>query len=386
VKRPYVVAAAIGLAGVAMLAGAAVLAHRDSGTTPVATTRGDRGADRGGEVWGASYFPNIPLVTHRGETVHFYDDLIKDKVVAINFMYTSCPDTCPVQTARMLQVADLLGDRLGQDIFFYSITIDPDHDTREALAAFADSWAIPPGWTFLTGAEQDIVRLRKKLGMRLDDVASGDFTDHTVDLLIGNQKTGRWMKRSPFENPYVLANQLGSWLHGWKLASTAKLDYAEAPELRTISDGEYIFRNQCSACHTIGGGDLRDVGARRIGPDLLDVGRRRQREWLERWLKEPDAMLEEKDPLAVAMYREWHEMPMPNLRLTDVDVTALLGYIERESLRIRNARAGGAHAGHGDHAAHDAHTAQTAHGGGEVHAERGDPAHPGVHAGHDEGL
>jgi len=348
--RIYHLAALIALAGVALLAGAAVIHHTHS-SAPVVS----RGADRGGEAWGASYFPNIPLVTHEGERVRFFDDLIEDKVVAINFMYTSCPDTCPVQTARMLQVARLLGDRLGQDVFFYSITIDPEHDTQEVLKAFADSWAIPDGWTFLTGDRNDIIRLRKKLGMRLDDVrAGGDLSKHTVNLLIGNQATGRWMKRSPFENASFLASQLGTWLHGFKLA-TQSVDYGdEAPEIRQISDGEYLFRNRCSACHTIGQGDVRNVEARQIGPDLLGVTQQRDREWLERWVAEPDAMLDEKDPLAVALYEQWGRVPMPNMRLVEKDAKSILGYIEQESLRIAAVRAGeiADHTGHEGHGAH----------------------------------
>jgi protein SCO1/2 len=365
--RIYHLAALIALAGVALLASAAVITHsHDSApSTPVAS----RGGDRGGEVWGASYFPNIPLITQDGERVRFFDDLIKDKVVAINFMYTACPDTCPVETARLLQVAKLLGDRLGKDVFFYSITIDPEHDTPEVLKAFADSWGVPDGWTFLTGNRKDIIHLRKKLGMRLDDVASGELVDHTVNLLIGNQKTGRWMKRAPFENAHFLASQLGTWLHGFKLASAKKVDYAHAPDLRPISDGEYVFRNRCSACHTIGGGDVRKPDERILGPDLYDVTRQRDRAWLERWLAEPDAMLEEKDPLAMALYEAYDRLPMPNMRLTDKDVTSLLGYMERESQRIRAVRAGET-ADSGRHAEHMRHAEPAGHGEpGMQHAE-----------------
>lgn len=354
-KNVLMAFAALAAAAIGVLAGAALLSH----DKPAPDTVVDRA--KGGSMWGAEYFPNVSLVTHEGETVRFFDDLLKDKVVAISFMYTSCPDTCPVETARLLQVARLLGDRLGHDIFFYSITIDPEHDTQPVLKAFADSWKIPYGWTFLTGAEKDIILIRKRLGMRLDDVASGDFADHTVNLLIGNQKTGRWMKRSPFENAYFLASQLGSWLHGWKMPSPNKLDYADAPEIRPISDGEYIFRNECSSCHTIGGGDVRTAAY--IGPDLVNVTRVRDRKWLERWLAEPDAMLEEGDPLATALYEQWNRFPMPNLRLTEVDVTALLGYIERESQRLAAVRAGkladpsehAGHAGHGEHGGHEGH-------------------------------
>ena len=54
-----------------------------------------------GATWGANYFPNIPLTTQEGKTVHFYDDLLKDKKVVINFIYTRCGDSCPLETALL---------------------------------------------------------------------------------------------------------------------------------------------------------------------------------------------------------------------------------------------------------------------------------------------
>lgn len=362
-------AAPIALAGVGMLAGAAVIAH-NSEPAPVAAARGDRG----GEVWGASYFPNVPLITHDGQRVRFFDDLIKDRVVAINFIYTSCPDTCPMETARLLEVAELLGDRLGTDVFFYSITIDPAHDTQPVLEAFADNWGIPAGWKFLTGEQDDLVLLRTRLGVRIEDVQSRDPAAHDINLVIGNQKTGRWMKRSPFENSYVLADQLGSWLHNWKLPSAEQRDYADAPELRRISTGEDLYRTRCAACHTIGEGDIVELAERRIGPDLFDVGRRREREWLERWLAEPDAMLEEKDPVALALLAEYRNIPMPNLRLSAREVAALLGYIDQESRRIGRLRAEHGGSGGSDHAGHAGHGADEAGGQRAAHAEHGQHA------------
>src|SRR5207244_9429441 len=90
--------------------------------------------------WGASYFPNVTLTTQDGASVRFYDDLVKGKIVAINLIYTSCTYACPLETARLAQVQKLLGDRMGRDVFFYSITIDPDHDTPAVLKAYAEQF------------------------------------------------------------------------------------------------------------------------------------------------------------------------------------------------------------------------------------------------------
>jgi len=205
-------------------------------------------ADGAGSPWGADYFPNIPLITHEGKTVRFFDDLIKDKVVVINFIFTRCPDACPLETARLREVQQILGDRVGDDVFMYSISIDPEYDTPEVLRQYAEKFNAGPGWLFLTGKAADITLLRKKLGLyNEEEEKGGNLQAHTLSLLIGNQKTGRWMKGSPFENPYVLATKVGSWLHNWKLPPREKRDYADAPELRNISKGEEIFRTPTSA-------------------------------------------------------------------------------------------------------------------------------------------
>src|SRR5712691_3241571 len=125
--------------------------------------------------WGADYFPNVPLVTQDGATVHLYDDLLKGKSVAINVIYTSCKDECPLETARLVQLQRLLGDRMGKDIFFYSITIDPRRDKPEVLKAYAEKFGVGPGWLFLTGNEEDLKLVIKKLGLsRVRDSASKD--------------------------------------------------------------------------------------------------------------------------------------------------------------------------------------------------------------------
>lgn len=302
---------------------------------------------RGGSRWGAEYFPNIPLITHEGERVHFFDDLIEDKVVAINFIFTTCTDSCPLETARLAAVQQILGDRVGQDVFMYSITIDPEVDTPEVLKEYAEKFGVGPGWSFLTGKEADITLLRRKLGLYINEIQAEDSTDHNLNLIIGNQATGQWIKRSPFEDPYFLAEQIGSWLTNWELPSAANQNsYAEAPKLRNPSLGENLFRTRCLACHSIGGGDVMELALQRVGPDLLGVTEIRDPAWLTRWLAEPDMMLAEQDPIAMELYAKYNNMAMPNLRLNQHEVVSLIEYMAIESRRVAGTTAHSVHHEH----------------------------------------
>src|ERR1051325_4182881 len=160
-------------------------------------------AEASGPHWGADYFPNVPLVTQDGKVVHFYDDLLKGKTVAIDLIYTQCVDSCPLETARLVQTQKILGDCVGKDIFFYSISSDPKRDTPAVLKAYAEKFGVGPGWLFLTGNEDDIKRIAKKLGLsRPNDTATRD--GHQPMLMIGNEPTGQWMRNSAVASPKYL--------------------------------------------------------------------------------------------------------------------------------------------------------------------------------------
>lgn len=277
--------------------------------------------------WGANYFPNVPLITHDGDTVHFFDDMIEDKIVAINFIYTTCVDSCPLETAQLVKVQQILGDRLGKDVFFYSISIDPDHDTPAVLSEYKERFGA--NWMFLTGDNDDIISLRRKLGLYIEEIQDGS-NNHNVSMIIGNQATGRWMKRSPFENPYVLAEQIGNWLTDWK-APPKGGDYASAPKLRDVLPGERLFRTRCATCHTVTGEEPENA----LGPDLLGVTEKRDINWLINWLRAPDQMLAKQDPIALALYAKYDNLAMPNMRLNKQEALDLLAYIDEESTRVR---------------------------------------------------
>ena len=275
--------------------------------------------------WGANYFPNVILTTQDGTKVRFYDDVLKGKSVVIDLIYTHCVDACPLETARLVQVQKMLGDRVGKDIFFYSISIDPAHDTPKVLKEYAQKYHIGPGWTFLTGKKSDIDLISKKLGLYTEPDPN-DRDGHTPSVLIGNEPGGQWMRNSATDNARFLANMIGNWLDSWRNAKVvdAKSNYTQAPAIDISDNGRYIFTTHCAACHTIGHGE-------KIGPDLLGVTNVRDHSWLERFISTPDKVIAEKDPIAVALYKKYNGVNMPNLRLTDAELHNLIDFLERQS-------------------------------------------------------
>jgi protein SCO1 len=271
--------------------------------------------------WGAGYFPNVELTTQDGKVVHFYDDLIKGKIVALDLIYTTCQYACPLETARLAQVQTLLGDRMGRDVFFYSITIDPDHDTPAVLKEYAEKFHAGPGWLFLTGTPADIELISRKTGLyTAPDPSNPD--GHMPALLVGNEATGQWMRNSALDNPKFLARTIGDWLNSWQTAKKIGVSFADAPAM-TFDKGQYTFHNHCAACHTIGKGD-------RIGPDLAGVTASRDREWLRQFILTPDKVFAAGDPIATTLRAKYKDVRMPNLSLTSEDAAVLIDYMDRE--------------------------------------------------------
>lgn len=270
--------------------------------------------------WGANYFPNVLLTTQDGKEVRLWDDLLKDRSVVINFIYTRCSASCPLETAKLAEVQRLLGDRMGRDVSFYSFSIDPERDTPAELKAYAERFHAGPGWLFLTGKKADIELVRRKLGQAAR-AGQDRLTDHSTTLMIGNVATGQWMRDSSTDDPRYVAAMVGDWLSSWRGRQPGK-SYAEAPPLEDAADrGAYLFRTRCAACHTVAHGDG-------LGPDLSGVTAARDHAWLARYVAAPDEVLASGDPVANALFEKYRHVRMPNLRLGREDVEALLSYLK----------------------------------------------------------
>lgn len=158
------------------------------------------------------YFPNVELITHEGKKVRFYDDLIKDKIITLNFMYATCDGICPTITRNLAKVQQMFGDMVGRDLFMYSITLKPTLDTPEVLNAHARMMNVKPGWLFLTGKPEDIELIRRKQGfVDPDPDIDKDKTQHMGNVRFGNEPMQTWAACPGLGKPEVVVESV-LWL------------------------------------------------------------------------------------------------------------------------------------------------------------------------------
>ncbi len=133
--------------------------------------------------------PDVEVLDQDGNALHFYRDLIKEKTVAINFIFTNCTTICPPLAATFARVQKEMGDKAGKDVHFISISVDPLTDTPERLKAWGAKFNAGPGWTFVTGDKQEMDKLLNALG-----AAVSKREDHTPAMIIGNDAKGVWTR------------------------------------------------------------------------------------------------------------------------------------------------------------------------------------------------
>jgi protein SCO1/2 len=106
---------------------------------------------------------------------------LRGKVVAVSFLYTACPDICPLLTQKLVEMQDALGNAFGDKIQFVSITLDPEHDSPEVLRDYAASWgeAKLAGWSFLRGQPAAVREVARRYGVYAVKSAEGGI-DHTL--------------------------------------------------------------------------------------------------------------------------------------------------------------------------------------------------------------
>lgn len=143
--------------------------------------------------------PDIELVNQSGERVRFNSDVIKGRVAVITSFLTNCSSFCPITQEKLAQLAKVLGDKMGREVVFISVSVDPENDTPERMKAWGEKFHIQTGWSLVSGKKDDVEALLKSLGLYVAIPQR-----HQSALLIGNQKSG-WSRVSSWSTAEKLA-------------------------------------------------------------------------------------------------------------------------------------------------------------------------------------
>ena len=167
--------------------------------------------------------PDVELLDQDGRAVRFYTDLVKGKVVVVNFIFTTCTTICPPLGATFARLQKELGARAGRDVHFISISVDPATDTPERLKAWGAKFHAAEGWTLVTGRKPQVDELLRALG-----AATASPADHSPTVLIGNDAAGQWTRAYGIARPAVLVGLIDDAAAGRLDAANASTDKESA--------------------------------------------------------------------------------------------------------------------------------------------------------------
>ncbi len=153
--------------------------------------------------------PDVEVLDQDGNVHHFYTDLIKGKTVAVNFIFTNCTTICPPLGATFARVQRELGDRVGKDVHFISVSVDPATDTPERLKAWGAKFKAGAGWTFVTGSKTEMDQLLRALG-----ASAARREDHTPSVVVGNDAKGVWTRTYGLARPAQLVGLIENVIAG----------------------------------------------------------------------------------------------------------------------------------------------------------------------------
>jgi protein SCO1 len=199
----------IAMGGAPVLVGLAAYAARQSGALDGDTRPRFQPAGSARAALQERHLPNLPLVTHEGMNVRFYDDLVRDKKVVLSFVSSRALSASNRVTHNLAALQRLFGSRIGADMFMYSIARDPERDRLPRLARWASRTGAGPGWKFLTGAPADVETLRRSLGFASEDPAEDADPAYAVGLMrYGVEPEMRWGHCQSQASARVLAHSL----------------------------------------------------------------------------------------------------------------------------------------------------------------------------------
>ena len=162
------------------------------------------GGDAAAEEKARKFFTDLEVIDQDGKRLRFYSDVLKDRVVLISFIFTNCQDACPMVAQKLKQTRSLMVDSIRDDVWFITLSVDPERDTPEAMKEFARKQKLDESrWIFLTGDKPNIDTLISKLGQYSPSIEA-----HTTLMLAGNTLTRHWSRVVPMTPPAGIAQQM----------------------------------------------------------------------------------------------------------------------------------------------------------------------------------
>jgi cytochrome oxidase Cu insertion factor (SCO1/SenC/PrrC family) len=151
------------------------------GTPANVALAGTASADKAAaEAKARDYFTNVELIDQDGNRLKFYDEVLKDNVVVISFIFTNCGGACPLMTRNLTMIRDMLPTNVRNEITFLSISLDPVRDTPSAMKEFAQT----------------------------HDADTDELEAHTTMLIAANVRESHWTKIAPNVPPNGVAERL----------------------------------------------------------------------------------------------------------------------------------------------------------------------------------
>lgn len=144
---------------------------------------------------------DLELINQEGKTARFRTDVIGDRIVVLDNIYTSCTTICPIVTAIMVNVHSRIGERAGSEVSLVSLSVDPVTDTPQRLRAYARRHKA--AWNLWTGTKPAMDQLLKGLG-----IYTPDYIDHPSSILVGDARTGEWTRFYEFANPEQIVKRV----------------------------------------------------------------------------------------------------------------------------------------------------------------------------------
>jgi protein SCO1/2 len=148
---------------------------------------------------------DLELTNQEGKKAKFRSDVIGDRIVVLDNIYTSCTTICPILTTIMVNVQSRIGERAGKEVSLVSLSVDPVTDTPARLRTYARRHKA--SWNLWTGPKPAMDQVLKGLG-----IYTPDYIDHPSSILVGDGRTGEWTRFYGFASPEQILKRVDELL------------------------------------------------------------------------------------------------------------------------------------------------------------------------------